>query len=314
MTNPVKTLQQTLQTQLGAALFGLEEIIQYLCIALIARGHVLLESVPGLGKTLLSKMLAEQLGGTFKRVQCTSDLMPSDITGLHIFNTLKHDFEFIEGPIFSNVLLVDEINRTGPKTQSALLQAMEERVVTIDNNTYTLPENFFVIAAQNPKDFEGVYPLPESQLDRFLMKLNLSYPSKAAERKILHTYSLATSHQPKTTQPTLSPTIIQQAQEAIKTITISDLIIDYAIGLCSTTREHREISLGISTRGALALLRSATVKAALEERDFVSPDDIKKVAQVTLAHRLILTPEAQMNGKTGENIIEEITRKVEIPR
>ncbi|HHJ15694.1 MAG TPA: MoxR family ATPase [Gammaproteobacteria bacterium] len=315
MTSAAQQLKQTLSSGVGQAIYGLEPTIHGLTIALIAKGQVLLEGVPGLGKTLLAKTLAHLLGGTFKRVQCTADMMPSDLTGIHVYNAEKQSFDLIPGPLFADVVLVDEINRTGPKTQSAFLQAMEEGAITIDRETYPLARDFFIIASQNPHEFEGTFPLPESQLDRFLLRLQLEYPDAACEASILKAYDHpGGGHvQPSVTE-TLSNELIDQARTQAAAIHVSDAVYDYTTQIAAATRSHHQISLGLSPRGALALMRCARVEAALRGAEYVTPDDIKAVADAVMAHRLILTPDAVLEGIRANELANSILDSVEVPR
>jgi MoxR-like ATPase len=316
---PAEELKQQLNHAIGQVVFGAEELIHGLCLALISGGHVLLEGVPGVGKTLLAKTLASQLGGEFKRIQCTADLMPSDMTGVHVFNEQSRAFELVQGPLFANVVLVDEINRTGPKTQSALLQAMEEGFITIDRESYTLPDNFLVIASQNPHEFEGTYPLPESQLDRFLLRMIISYPDANHEMQVLQTYDKpggghAVAQSTTTGATTQAVSLIQQAREQVAGVHVSDVLYQYVISIANASRAHQNISLGLSTRGALGLMRCARVHAALRGAEFVTPDDVKSVAPSVMAHRLILTPEATLENTDTEALVESVFSLVEVPR
>lgn len=316
MTTPAQGLKTSVQDALGKVVFGMEDIVHHLCLALIARGHVLLEGVPGLGKTLLAKTLAAHLGGKFKRIQCTADLMPSDITGIHVFHSQKNEFVFMPGPIFADIVLVDEINRTGPKTQSALLQAMEEGAVTIDRDTHKLPENFFVIASQNPHEFEGTYPLPESQMDRFLLRLDMHYPRAEMEQQVLRSYDLpGGGHDPDQHDVAqLSETQIVQAREQVQQVFVSDAVYDYVVTIANTSRAHPQVSLGLSTRGALGLMRCARIEAALQGQPFVTPDHVKAVAKPVMVHRLVLTPDATLEGVGGADVVDAILGQVKVPR
>ena len=316
MTTPAQGLKTSMQENLGKVVFGIEDIVHHLCTALVARGHVLLEGVPGLGKTLLAKTLAAHLGGKFKRIQCTADLMPSDITGIHVFHSEKNEFVFMPGPLFADIVLVDEINRTGPKTQSALLQAMEEAAVTIDRDTYTLPENFFVIASQNPHEFEGTYPLPESQLDRFLLRLEISYPREEMEKHVLRTYDHpGGGHDTyRTALEVLPEDLIQQARQQVDTVFVSEAIYQYVADIAKASRSHPQVSLGLSTRGALGLMRCARIEAALQGQEFVTPDHIKTMAIPVMAHRLVLTPDATLEGISDTEIVESVLGQVSVPR
>jgi MoxR-like ATPase len=315
MSTPAQDFETHLLENSGRVVFGAEDIIHSICIALIAQGHVLLQGVPGLGKTLLAKTLAAQLGGDFRRIQCTADLMPSDMTGINVFNAVENKFTFMPGPMFSDVLLVDEINRTGPKTQSALLQAMEEYRVTIDRETYKLSDNFFVIATQNPYEFEGTYPLPESQLDRFMLQLNMSYPSADMEQQVLRQYDApGSTHKQDIDVPTIPAGMLEAARAQATGVHVSDAIYKYVSDIASASRVHAQVNLGLSSRGALALMRSARVEAALRGGEFVTPDDIKTVANPVMAHRLLLSADAALEGIEGESIVEAIFNQVDVPR
>ncbi len=309
MSSQARKLERELQARLGQAVFGVEQVVHGLCLALVAGGHVLLEGVPGLGKTLLARTLAAHRGGRFKRIQCTSDLMPADITGVHVFNSDNRSFEFIPGPLFADVVLVDEINRTSPKTQSALLEAMEEGTVTIDRETYPLPDNHFVIASQNPHEFEGTYPLPESQLDRFLIRLDMDYPSRDMEQRVLKSYDHSAGQRrvtPEVEVPIDSGLIEEARREAA--------VYDYVSALTAASRTHPHVSLGLSTRGALAVMRCARVEAALRAAEFATPDDIKTVTKAVVTHRLILSPDASLEGVRGDDVVDAILTQVPVPR
>jgi MoxR-like ATPase len=315
MTSPAQQLKQQLETNFSKVIYGLEPTIHGLTLALIAKGQVLLEGVPGLGKTLLAKTLAQMLNGNFKRIQCTADMMPSDLTGIHVYNSDKHRFELIPGPLFADVVLVDEINRTGPKTQSALLQAMEEGSITIDRETYELAADFFIIASQNSHEFEGTYPLPESQLDRFLLRLQLAYPERACEKQILSAYDHpGGGHSRSVTIEPLEVDLISRSREQAAAIHVADNIYDYATRIAAATRAHHQISLGVSPRGILALMRCARVEAALRGGDFITPDDVKAVADSVMSHRLILNPEAVLEGIRPGDLAKSILESVDIPR
>jgi MoxR-like ATPase len=311
-----------LKQRIGQVVFGADALVRNLAVALIAGGHVLLEGVPGVGKTLLAKSLAQALGGHFRRIQCTADLMPSDITGVHVYRQAaggqgKSDFELIPGPIFGNVVLVDEINRTGPKTQSALLEAMEERQVSIDRKRYQLPDDFFLIASQNPHEFEGTYPLPESQLDRFLMKLDVPYPDAEVEGQILRTYDQPLGGHGMAAAATLVAMpagALGAARADVKDIQVSDAVYDYAVRLARASRADARVALGLSTRGSLALMRCARVLAALSGRRFVLPDDLKALLAPVLEHRLVLQPEASLEGAAPANVVADLLLQVPAPR
>jgi MoxR-like ATPase len=313
MSTALEGLEHRLQESLGVAVIGLKPIIRALTIAVIARGHVLLQGPPGLGKTLLSKSLAAALGGTFRRVQGTADLMPSDIIGIHIFDAAKREFEFRPGPLFADVLLVDEINRASPKTQSALLEAMEERQVTVERKTYGLPPQFLVIATQNPGDFEGTYPLPESQLDRFMLRIDMTYPERTDEQAILAQYA-ALSGPAAASPPAVSPAMLEEARAAVDEVHVAPELLAYVLDLALASRQHAHLTLGLSTRGALAAVRAARIAAALRGATFVSPDDVKDVLPTVISHRLVLAPEAMLEGITTQAIVQRMLEQTPVPR
>lgn len=316
MTTPAQDLEARLLSGLGSVLFGMQHAIHGLCLALVAKGQVLVEGVPGLGKTLLAKTLARQLRGRFKRIQCTADMMPSDMTGIHVYNGEKRAFELLPGPLFADLVLVDEINRTGPKTQSALLQAMEEGCITIDRDTYALPPDYFIIASQNPHELEGTYPLPESQLDRFLLRLTIDYPDAATEQQVLRAYDHPDGGHLEAERPidALPEGLVETAREQAAAVVVSEAVYSYVVAIAEASRSQGAISLGLSTRGALALMRCARVEAALRGGDFATPDDIKVVARAVMAHRLILTPEAMLEGMDGASMTDTILGQVQVPR
>ena len=308
-------LDEHVQTELGRVVLGLATPIRMLTIALLARGHVLIEGAPGLGKTLLSKSLARVLGGMFKRIQGTADLMPSDITGVHVFDSAKQAFVFRPGPLFADVVLADEINRAGPKTQSALLEAMEERQVTVERDRFALPADFMVIATQNPREFEGTFPLPESQLDRFMMRIVVDYPAREAEADIMPRYGgLAVAQEPSAVVTAFERGLIEQARSEAGALHVSESLVGYVLDLVRASREHAQVTLGVSTRGALALLRGARIAAALRGAEFVTPDDVKDLAPAVLAHRLLLTPEASLHNATGTGVIAQILEQTPVPK
>jgi MoxR-like ATPase len=314
MTNALQELDSTLQQRIGEVVLGLNPAVRALCIAVVARGHVLVQGVPGLGKTLLSKSLAGALGGSFKRVQGTSDLMPTDITGTHLFDASKNEFVFRPGPLFADVVLFDEINRAGPRTQSALLEAMEERQISIDREVFALPVDFLVIATQNPREFEGTYPLPESQLDRFMLRLDLSYPALEAESQILLRYAGVAAEPAQFVGRPIQPGLLQAARAVAEQVHISAELCAYVLAIAKASREHAQLSLGLSTRGALALLRAARILAGIEGAEFVSADEVKAVAAMVLPHRLMLTGDALLADVTENEIITRIVQQVPAPR
>lgn len=287
-----------------------QELIQVL-VAYFSGGHILLEDVPGVAKTMLARSLAQSIGGEFKRVQCTPDLLPNDITGASIFNPKEAEFEFRPGPIFTKILLADEINRTTPRTQAALLEAMAERRVTVDGVTYQLDEPFLVIATQNPVDHEGTFPLPEAQLDRFLMRLSLGYPAKAEELQMLEL--LRSGHPVDSLGAVVDDEEILDCQKQVREIFVDPKIRDYIVTIIHETRDHDDVALGGSPRASLALFRTAQALAAIRGRDFVLPDDVKRVAPSVLMHRLIVRPESRLRKVTAELIVEEILEEVPVP-
>lgn len=294
------------------AIKGKTEVIEKLLLALVCGGHVLIEDVPGVGKTSLGKALARSIDVTFGRIQFTPDLLPVDITGTSVFDRASGEFEFRAGPVFSNIVLADEINRASPKAQSALLEAMGEHQVTVDGVTRALPAPFTVIATQNPIEFEGTYPLPESQLDRFMMRLAVGYPDQAAEDSILAARGAV--EPVDTMTPVADAATISQMSESIDDVHASPALRSYLLRIAETTRRHRSLALGLSPRGVLAVLRTARARAASLQRDFVTPDDIKALAQVTLSHRLLPARDARMRGVRSEDIVTEIIDSVPVPR
>ena len=280
-------------------------------LALVCRGHVLIEDVPGVGKTMLAKAIAKSLGCRFRRIQFTPDLLPSDITGVSIFNQKTREFEFRPGPVMSQIVLTDEINRATPKTQSALLEAMEERQVTVDGVTYPMPKPFLVMATQNPIEYEGTFPLPEAQLDRFLMRVSLGYPAQADEITILNRQQYI--HPIEEIGQVLTVEELLAIQESVKQVYLDPLIKDYIVALVNATRNHPDVYLGASPRGSLALFRTGQARASLEGRDYVIPDDIKAMAEVTLAHRIIVTPAARIKNVNPRAVVKELLDAVPIP-
>ncbi len=279
--------------------------------ALLCGGHMLVEDVPGVGKTMLARAIAVSTGCSFKRIQFTPDLLPSDVTGVSIFNQKTGDFEFREGPIVAQVVLADEINRATPKTQSALLEAMEERQMTVDGVTHKMPSPFMVMATQNPIEYEGTFPLPEAQLDRFLIRVNLGYPSPTDEVTVLDEQQV--SHPVDSIQPVTDASEIQQLQRAVREIYIDPLIKQYIVGLAGATRQHESVYLGASPRGSIALFRTSQAHALLEARDFVVPDDVKELAFVTLGHRVIVSPGARVKGATAADVVADCLARVPVP-
>ena len=285
--------------------------VQQALIALICRGHLLIEDVPGVGKTTLAKSLARSLGCTFKRMQFTPDLLPSDVTGVSIFNQKSAEFEFRPGPVMAQIVLADEVNRATPKTQSSLLEAMEENQITVDGVTRALPVPFLVMATQNPIEYEGTFPLPEAQLDRFMMRLSLGYPSAADELVVLSAQQQ--SHPLDALDQVVSLEDLLQLQQEVRGVYVDRLVSEYIVAVVTATREHQEVYLGASPRGSLALYRTAQARAMLYGRDYVIPDDVKELGEPTLAHRLIVSPAARIRNVDPRQIIEEIVEAVPVP-
>ena len=292
-------------------IIGKRNAVELLLVALLCRGHVLLEDVPGTGKTVLAKSIARSIGSSFKRIQFTPDLLPSDVTGISIFNQQSREFEFRPGPIFAQIVLADEINRATPKTQSAMLEAMEERQITVDGTTYGLPAPFIVLATQNPIEYEGTFPLPEAQLDRFLLRLNLGYPSRFDEIAILRRQRQA--HPLDSLQTVTQIDDLLRLQGAIKEVYVDDLIEEYIVGITTATRHHEDVYLGSSTRGSLALYRTAQAWAAIKGRDYVAPDDVKDLAGAVLGHRIIVSPAARIRSVTAATVIEDVLSGIAVP-
>jgi MoxR-like ATPase len=302
-----------LETALQSTIRGKPEAVRLSLVCLLARGHLLIEDVPGVGKTTLAQALARSVNCTFHRLQFTSDMLPSDVLGVTIYNAHSENFEFKPGPIFSNFLLADEINRTTPKTQSALLEPMNESQVTIDGHSHGLARPFMVIATQNPVEHHGTYPLPESQLDRFLMRLRLGYPDAASEREILRNFENRGAH---SVTRVLDAEIILQLQEVTLRIAVEESLVDYMLAIVEKTRAHEGLALGVSPRGSQALYRAVQALALLEGRDYAIPDDVKRLAVPVFAHRVVVntrTGLAQRRSDLGDRIIEEILSLVEVP-
>jgi MoxR-like ATPase len=290
---------------------GKNQTIELLLVALLAEGHVLLEDVPGVAKTLLAKSLAKSVGGSFSRVQFTPDLLPADITGFNIYDQQTCRFTFHAGPVITHVMLADEINRTIPRTQSSLLECMEERQVTVDGQTHLLPAPFFVMATQNPIELEGTFPLPEAQLDRFLLKTRLGYPDKDEEIRILKRFQESDPF--KQLDAVATPDDITNLQRARRGIRVSDPVKEYIADIVRATRDHPAIQFGASPRGSLALMRAGQARAALKGREFILPDDIKYLAHAVLAHRLILNEKERLRGENSDFVIEELIEQIPVP-
>ena len=289
---------------------GKRQQIELLMVALLCQGHVLIEDVPGTGKTMLARAIAVSLGISFKRLQCTPDLLPNDITGVSVFNQQTNAFEFRPGPVFVNILLADEINRATPRTQAALLEAMQERQVTMDGVTRPLPAPFLVLATQNPIEYEGTFPLPEAQLDRFLMRLSLGYPEADDEVQMLR--NLRKQHPIETVEQVVDGAELLNLHDTVTDVHVDESLERYILALVRATRSHPDVALGASPRGSLALYKTAQALAALCDRDYVIPDDIKALVPLTLAHRLLVKPESQLRGRTAETILAEILERTEL--
>ena len=302
-----------IETALGEVIRGKAGVLRLSLVCLLARGHLLIEDVPGVGKTTLAQALARAVQSRFHRLQFTSDMLPSDVLGVTIYNAHSQAFEFKPGPIFTNFLLADEINRTTPKTQSALLEAMNELQVTIDGRSYPLPEPFMVIATQNPVEHHGTYPLPESQLDRFLMRIRIGYPDQVAEREILR----QTAAQPgESVRPVITADELTQLQEAVSRVAVEEAVVDYMLAIVERTRSHDSLALGVSPRAAQALYRAAQALALIEGREYAIPDDVKRLAVPVFAHRVVVNTRvalAQRTTELAERILQDILTLVDVP-
>jgi MoxR-like ATPase len=307
----VEPIFRALVDNIERVIQGKRDAVHLSLVCLLASGHLLIEDVPGVGKTSLAKAIARSIGGSWHRVQFTPDLLPSDVTGVSVWNRQSGEFEFRPGGVFANIVLADEINRASPKTQSALLEAMEEHQVSVDGVTYPLGAPFMVIATQNPIELEGTYPLPEAQLDRFLMRIEMGYPDRTAEFSILETQS---SHVAvEELQPVAGADQVTAMVEAVAAVHVADGLRAYIVDLADATRRHHDLALGASPRGALALQSASRALAASVGRDFVLPDDVKRVAPVVLPHRLLLTPDAELRGRTPDDVLAEVLASVAVP-
>ena len=312
---PVSTeLLSRLQKSIQSVIRGKDEIVRLALVSLFARGHLLIEDVPGVGKTTLAHSLARSFNCAFQRVQFTSDMLPSDVIGISIFSQQTERFEFRPGPVFANIVLADEINRTTPKTQSALLEAMNENQVTVDNRTYPLPQPFMVIATQNPIEHHGTYPLPESQLDRFLMRLKMGYPAAASEKEILRNFS--DSDPLARVEPVMSAAEVVEIQQSVRRVSVDDHLLNYTLAIVEKTRQHEYLSLGVSPRGSMMLYRAAQALALVEGRNYCIPDDFKRLALPVLAHRCVISSRYVSTLKKGdqaEAILREIIDTTPVP-
>lgn len=290
---------------------GKQDAVQLTVISLLCEGHLLIEDVPGTGKTMLAKSVAKSLGCSFRRIQFTPDMLPSDVTGVSVFNQKTREFEFRPGPVMAQIVLTDEINRATPKTQSALLEAMEERQVTVDGVTYPMDQTFLVLATQNPIEYEGTFPLPEAQLDRFMMRISLGYPSAKDEMTMLDRQQVV--HPVDRIEQVVTADELLAAQRQVRHVYIDDLVKEYIVKLVKATRKHPDVYLGASPRGSIALYRTSQARAAILGRDYVTPDDVKALAQVTLAHRLIISPSARIKNVDPRSVIQEILDSTPVP-
>ncbi|MHB8172662.1 MAG: AAA family ATPase [Thermincolia bacterium] len=305
------SLVQKIISNIEEVIVGKKDVIKLILVSLLCRGHLLLEDVPGMGKTMMVRALAKSLGCSFNRVQFTPDLLPSDVTGVSIFNQKNSEFEFRSGPVMAQLILADEINRASPKTQASLLECMEEGQITVDGVTHRLPRPFLVLATQNPMEHHGTFPLPEAQMDRFIIRTNLGYPSYEEEIFILQ--RLEQKHPIEAIKQVVDAEELIIMQEKVHEVLVDTAILDYIVRIVMATREHQEVVLGASPRGSLSLLRTAKAYAAIDGRKYVLPDDVKTLAQATLAHRIVLRPEALYRGYTQERVVAEVLGNVKIP-
>ena len=307
----VQTLAQDLRQNIARVIVGKDDVVNMLLVALFCEGHALLEDVPGTGKTTLAKSLARSLGGSFRRIQFTPDLLPSDITGVTVFNQQTSDFEYRAGPVMAQIVLADEINRARPRTQSALLEAMQERQVTVDGETHRLPHPFLVLATQNPIELEGTFPLPEAQVDRFLIRVSIGYPDSEEERQILRRFRADNPFE--YLQPVAADSQLQQATELCRQVSIHPVVEDYILELVGRTRNHADIALGVSPRGTLALYHTTQALAAIHGRDFATPDDVLQLVDAVLGHRIILQPETRLRSRSVDEVLSEIVEQTPAP-
>ncbi len=310
VTNPELLAREIVQN-VEKVIVGKTEAVELVVVALISRGHALIEDVPGVGKTMLARSVARSVGCEFSRIQFTPDLLPSDVTGISFYNQKTSEFEFREGPILSQIVLADEINRATPKTQSALLEAMAENQVTVEGITHTLPDPFMVMATQNPIEYEGTFPLPEAQLDRFFLRVKVGYPTSDQEITILN--NQIEVEPIDNLSAVTGPKEIIQLQKAARAIHVHDLIKEYIVALTKATRDHTDTSLGVSPRASLALMRGSQARSMIDGRDFVSPNDVKAIAAAVMGHRLIISPAARMRGLTGDDLVAEVLQSVPVP-
>lgn len=307
----VQEITERIAQSVGQVIIGKRNEIRLTALGLFCRGHILIEDIPGVGKTMMAKSLSRAIGCTFSRIQFTPDMLPSDVTGVSIFNEKSREFEFRAGPIMAQIVLADEINRATPKTQAAMLEAMEEGQVTVDGVTYSLSDPFMILATQNPIEYEGTFPLPEAQLDRFLLRIQMGYPSPAEEMTVLSSQQY--QHPLQNIQQVVSVQDLLAAQQAVREVYVADEIKQYIVDLVNASRSHPDVYLGASPRGSLALFRTSQTRAAMAGRDYVVPDDVKALAEVTLAHRIIVGPSARIKDITSGTIVQDILRTTRVP-
>lgn len=307
----VQSVAERIVQSVGQVIIGKRNELRLTVLGLITRGHILIEDIPGVGKTMMAKALARSIGASFNRIQFTPDMLPSDVTGVSVFNQQTREFEFRAGPIFAQIVLADEINRATPKTQAALLEAMEERQITVDGVTYPAHDPFLILATQNPIEYEGTFPLPEAQLDRFLIKMQLGYPSPAEELTVLSAQQY--EHPINNMQQAVSVEDLITAQQAVRNIYVADEVKQYIVSLVNATRQHPDVYLGSSPRGSLALFRTSQTRAAMAGRDYVIPDDVKALAEVTLAHRVIVGPAARIKDISSRTVVQDVLASTPVP-
>ncbi|MFH1928742.1 MAG: MoxR family ATPase [Chloroflexota bacterium] len=307
----IKEVVDRISDNIQKVIVGKREVIELTMVALLCEGHILIEDVPGIGKTMLAKAIARSIGCAFRRIQFTPDLLPSDVTGISFFNQKNQAFEFRPGPLMAQVVLADEINRATPRTQSALLEAMQEHQLTIDGETYSLPRPFMVLATQNPIELEGTFPLPEAQIDRFLIQLGLGYPSEEEENDILLRFEREDPLE--TLGPVVDAAVLLEMQREVRTIRVEESVRRYIVQVARATREHPAVELGVSPRGTLSLYKTAQALAAIEGREYVIPDDAKRLAPYVLTHRIIISPQTRLRGRTPEEVMMEIVDSVPVP-